>query len=187
MRSQRRVRRKPTSPASSRIARESQGEAASPEAPALPPPVHNPAPLLLVGGLLAGLTLLGVTQAWPNLAAGATVLQTLVAQVSPLAGVGLGLLLAVSALVAWRPTPVVQRLGAGAFVLAGLMLFHSVLDSLIIFAGIHAGGPFGYGDWAAWFWYTTLLNMAGGLFVVTLLRLVRSKEMLQRERADAGS
>ena len=74
---------------------------------------------------------------------------------------------------------------AGAFVLAGLVLFHSVLDSLIIFAGIHAGGPFGYGDWLAWFWYAALLNMAGGLLVVTLLRLVRSKELIQRERAAA--
>ena len=73
---------------------------------------------------------------------------------------------------------------AGAFVLAGLVLFHSILDSLIIFAGIHAGGPFGYGDWIAWFWYTTLLNMAGGLLVVTALRLVRSKDLIERERED---
>jgi len=101
----------------SRIAREAGGEVVE----TAPPPAHNPAPLLLVGGLLAGLTLLGVTQAWPNLAVGATVLQTLVAQISPLAGLGLGLLLAVSALVAWRPTPAVQRLAAGAFVLAAVL------------------------------------------------------------------
>lgn len=74
---------------------------------------------------------------------------------------------------------------AGAFVLAGLVLFHSILDSLIIFAGIHAGGPIGYGDWIAWFWYVALLNMAGGLLVVTTLRLVRSKELIQRERERA--
>jgi formate/nitrite transporter FocA (FNT family) len=74
---------------------------------------------------------------------------------------------------------------AGAFLLAGLMLFHSILDSLIIFGGIHAGGPFGYGDWLAWFWYTALLNLAGGLVVVTFLRLVRSKELLERERSAA--
>ena len=73
---------------------------------------------------------------------------------------------------------------AGAFILAGLVLFHSILDSLIIFAGIHAGGPFGYGDWIAWFWWTTLLNMAGGLLVVTALRLVRSKDLIERERED---
>ncbi|WP_299953896.1 formate/nitrite transporter family protein [uncultured Modestobacter sp.] len=75
---------------------------------------------------------------------------------------------------------------AGGFVLAGLQLFHSILDSLIIFGALHAGAPFGYGDWLAWFWYTTLLNMAGGLLVVTLLRLVRSKEMIKNERAQAG-
>ena len=74
---------------------------------------------------------------------------------------------------------------AGAFLVAGLSMFHSVLDSLVIFAGIHAGGPFGYGDWLAWFWYTALLNMAGGLLVVTVLRLLRSKDLIQRERAAA--
>jgi formate/nitrite transporter FocA (FNT family) len=76
---------------------------------------------------------------------------------------------------------------AGAFLLAGLGLFHSILDSLIIFGALHAGAPFGYGDWLAWFWYTTLLNVVGGLVVVTLLRLVRSKELIQRERSAAGS
>jgi formate/nitrite transporter FocA (FNT family) len=77
---------------------------------------------------------------------------------------------------------------AGAFVLAGLQLFHSILDSLLVFGAIHTGtAPFGYGEWLAWFWYTTLLNLAGGLLVVTLLRLVRSKELLQRERADAAA
>ena len=76
---------------------------------------------------------------------------------------------------------------AGGLVLAGLQLFHSILDSLVIFAALHAGAPFGYGDWLAWFWYTTLLNMAGGLLVVTLLRLVRSKDMIEEERAEAGA
>jgi formate/nitrite transporter FocA (FNT family) len=74
---------------------------------------------------------------------------------------------------------------AGGLVLAGLQLFHSILDSLVVFAALHAGAPFGYADWLAWFWYTTLLNMAGGLLVVTLLRLVRSKQMLEQERAEA--
>ncbi|TYP86763.1 formate/nitrite transporter family protein [Blastococcus xanthinilyticus] len=71
----------------------------------------------------------------------------------------------------------------GGFLLAGLMLFHSILDSLLIFGALHAGAPFGYVDWLAWFWYTLLLNMAGGLFVITLIRLVRSKELIERERA----
>jgi formate/nitrite transporter FocA (FNT family) len=76
---------------------------------------------------------------------------------------------------------------AGAFVLAGLQLFHSILDSLIVFGALHSGAPFGYHDWLAWFWYTALLNMAGGLLVVTLLRLVRSKDLIDEERAEAGA
>ncbi|MCW2675932.1 MAG: Formate/nitrite transporter family protein [Modestobacter sp.] len=76
---------------------------------------------------------------------------------------------------------------AGAFVLAGLQLFHSILDSLIVFGALHSGAPFGYHDWLAWFWYTALLNMAGGLLVVTLLRLVRSKDLIEEERAEAGA
>ena len=51
----------------------------------------------------------------------------------------------------------------------------------------HSARGVGYGDWLAWFWYTVLLNMVGGLGVVTLLRLVRSKELLQQERAAARS
>jgi formate-nitrite transporter family protein len=70
----------------------------------------------------------------------------------------------------------------GGFLLAGLQLFHSILDSLLIFGALHAGAPFGYADWLAWFWYVALLNMAGGLFVVNLTRLVRSKHLLERER-----
>jgi formate/nitrite transporter FocA (FNT family) len=75
---------------------------------------------------------------------------------------------------------------AGAFLLAGLQLFHSILDSLIVFGALHAGAPFGYGDWLAWFWYVTLLNMAGGLLAITLTRLVRSKDLVVREREAAG-
>jgi formate-nitrite transporter family protein len=71
----------------------------------------------------------------------------------------------------------------GGFLLAGLSLFHSILDSLIIFSALHAGAPFGYANWLGWFWYTALLNVVGGLLVVTFLRLVRSKELIQRERA----
>lgn len=84
-------------------------------------PRHNPAPLALVMALMAGLTLLAVTTVWPNLAAGALVLRTLLAQVSPLAGVGLGLLLLTSALVSWRPGPATQRFGAGAFALSAVL------------------------------------------------------------------
>jgi len=76
---------------------------------------------------------------------------------------------------------------ATAFLLAGLEMFHSILDSLLIFGALHTGHtPFGYLDWLRWFSYTVVGNVIGGVGLVTLLRLVRSKERLQEERAQAG-
>ncbi|TFV63023.1 formate/nitrite transporter family protein [Geodermatophilus sp. DF01-2] len=75
----------------------------------------------------------------------------------------------------------------GGFLITGLQMFHSVVESLLAFAALHAGAPFGYADWLAWFWYVALFNLLGGLVAVTLTRLVRSKELIQRERADAAS
>lgn len=75
---------------------------------------------------------------------------------------------------------------AGAFLLTGLELFHSILDSLLIFAAILTGrAPFGYVEWAGWFWYTVVGNMLGGFVLITLLRLLRSQERLVEERAAA--
>jgi formate/nitrite transporter FocA (FNT family) len=75
---------------------------------------------------------------------------------------------------------------AGAFLLAGLQMFHSILDSLLIFGALSTGAaPFGYGAWIQWFGYTVVGNVVGGLVLVTLLRLVRSKDRLQQERAEA--
>lgn len=71
---------------------------------------------------------------------------------------------------------------AGGFLLAGLQLFHSILDSLLIFGAIHAGAPVGYGDWLRWFAYTVTFNILGGLALVTALRLVRTKELLREHR-----
>jgi formate/nitrite transporter FocA (FNT family) len=77
---------------------------------------------------------------------------------------------------------------AGAFLLAGMQLFHSILDSLLIFGALITGGaPFGYLDWLAWFAYVAPANVVGGLVLVTLLRLIRSKDRLKDERAEAQS
>jgi formate/nitrite transporter FocA (FNT family) len=74
---------------------------------------------------------------------------------------------------------------AAAFLLAGLGLFHSILDSLLIFGALHTDhAPFGYADWLYWFSYTTIGNMVGGIGLVTLLRLVRSKDRLAHERGQ---
>jgi formate/nitrite transporter FocA (FNT family) len=74
---------------------------------------------------------------------------------------------------------------AGGFLLAGLQLFHSILDSLLIFGAIHVGAPISYLDWLRWFSYTVVLNVLGGVVLVTALRLVRSKELLEERRRDA--
>lgn len=74
---------------------------------------------------------------------------------------------------------------ADGFILVGLQLFHSVLDSLLIFGAIHAGVPIDYEDWLGWFGYTVLFNMVGGLLLVTALRLVRNKDLIRERREDA--
>ncbi len=71
------------------------------------------------------------------------------------------------------------------FLLAGLQLAHSILDSLLIFAALHTGqAPFGYDDWAGWFAWTVLGNMVGGIGLVTALRLIRSRELIAEHRAQ---
>ncbi|MGH9066330.1 MAG: formate/nitrite transporter family protein [Acidimicrobiales bacterium] len=73
------------------------------------------------------------------------------------------------------------------FLLAGVGLFHSILDSLLIFAALSTGAaPFGYLDWLGWFWWTVLGNMVGGIGLTTLLRLLRSRRRLSDQREAAG-
>jgi formate/nitrite transporter FocA (FNT family) len=76
---------------------------------------------------------------------------------------------------------IVACVGA-AFLLAGLQLFHSVLDSLLIFGGIFSGADVGIVDWLQWFWYAVLFNIVGGVVLVTSLRLLRTKELVEEER-----
>ncbi|MGC1207751.1 MAG: formate/nitrite transporter family protein [Ornithinimicrobium sp.] len=69
---------------------------------------------------------------------------------------------------------------AGAFLLVGLGLFHSILDSIIIFGALHSGAEgVTYANWLAWFWYVALANVIGGLVLVTLPRLVRSSTLVR--------
>ena len=66
-----------------------------------------------------------------------------------------------------------------AFLLAGVHLFHSVLDSLLAFTALCTGhAPFGWLDWIAWFGWVVAGNLVGGLFLTTVLRLVRSRRRL---------
>lgn len=70
-----------------------------------------------------------------------------------------------------------------AWLLAGLPLDHSVLDSLVFFAALHARrAPFGYLAWFEWMGWAVLGNVVGGVGLVTMLRLVRSEKRVRHER-----
>ncbi|MFZ7089346.1 formate/nitrite transporter family protein [Curtobacterium sp. RRHDQ10] len=70
----------------------------------------------------------------------------------------------------------------GGFLLSGLQLFHSILDSLLVFGAIQAGAPITLGQWLGWFGYTLVFNVLGGVVLVTALRLVRSADLLHGRR-----
>jgi formate/nitrite transporter FocA (FNT family) len=83
------------------------------------------------------------------------------------------------------PAKIAATIGA-AFLLAGLQLFHSVLDSLLIFGGIQVGGGVTIVGWLSWFWYTVAFNVVGGIVLVTALRLLRTKELVEEHRRSPG-
>lgn len=70
-----------------------------------------------------------------------------------------------------------------AFLLAGVRLSHSILDSLLSFAALETGhASFGYLDWLRWLGVAVAGNMLGGLGLTTLLRLIRSRQRLLDHR-----
>lgn len=73
-----------------------------------------------------------------------------------------------------------------ALVIVGGGLFHSILDTLIIFVALHAGEPGAtYAAWLPWFGFVVLGNLVGGLVLTTLLRVVRSHDRLEQWRENA--
>lgn len=69
------------------------------------------------------------------------------------------------------------------FLLAGTRLFHSILDSLLAFIALDTGrAPFGYLNWLGFFGLVVAGNIAGGLALTTLLRLLRSRARISDYR-----
>src|SRR3954470_17203235 len=60
-----------------------------------------------------------------------------------------------------------------AFLLAAAPLHHVIVISVEIFAGLHAGAPYGYQDWLGTFAWAALGNVIGGIGLVTALRLLQ--------------
>jgi formate-nitrite transporter family protein len=60
-----------------------------------------------------------------------------------------------------------------AFLLTAGHINHAIVASLLCFAALVAGAPFGYADWAGMVGVAILGNVAGGLALVTVLRLLQ--------------
>jgi formate/nitrite transporter FocA (FNT family) len=69
--------------------------------------------------------------------------------------------------------------------LAGGQLFHCILDSILMFAALIAGAPFGYLDWLGALGFSILGNVIGGVGLVAFLRLVRVPHRIVEERRRA--
>ncbi|MGN6161580.1 MAG: formate/nitrite transporter family protein [Marmoricola sp.] len=72
-----------------------------------------------------------------------------------------------------------------SFVLVGAQLFHSVLDSIMMFAGLLTGkADYGYLDWLGALGWSAFGNLIGGLVLVTGIRLLRVTHRLAESRED---
>ncbi len=75
---------------------------------------------------------------------------------------------------------------AAAFLLAAGHLNHAIVASLEMFAALHAGVTFGYATWFGLMLWAALGNVVGGVFFVTVLRLVQvGAKTIHQERRRA--
>lgn len=72
------------------------------------------------------------------------------------------------------------------FLLGAGQVNHAIVASLLCFTALHAGAPFGYGDWLGLLAFAALGNMIGGLGLVTVLRLLQVPNKVMAER-DEGA
>jgi formate/nitrite transporter FocA (FNT family) len=72
-----------------------------------------------------------------------------------------------------------------SFVLVGAQLFHSVLDSILMFAGLLGGkADYTYLDWLGALVWSGFGNLVGGLVLVTGVRLLRIPHRVAEDRAE---
>jgi formate/nitrite transporter FocA (FNT family) len=71
------------------------------------------------------------------------------------------------------------------FVLVAAQLFHSVLDSIIMFTGLLSGrATYTWADWAGALGWSALGNVIGGVGLVTSIRLLRVPHRVKEERTS---
>ena len=72
-----------------------------------------------------------------------------------------------------------------SFVLVGAELFHSVLDSILMFCGLLTGeADYGWFDWLGALGWSAFGNIVGGLVLVTAVRLLRVPHRVEESRAE---
>jgi formate/nitrite transporter FocA (FNT family) len=69
------------------------------------------------------------------------------------------------------------------FLLGAGKLNHAIVASLVTFAALHAGAPFGYLDWLGLLGFAILGNSLGGLGLVTVLRLLQVPHKVAEKRS----
>ncbi len=68
------------------------------------------------------------------------------------------------------------------FLLGAGQLNHAIVASLLCFAALHAGAPFGYADWFGLLAFAVLGNLIGGVGLVTILRILQVPHKVSAER-----
>lgn len=71
------------------------------------------------------------------------------------------------------------------FLLGAGKLNHAIVVSLLCFAALQAGAPFGYADWLGLLVLATVGNIVGGVGIVTGLRLLQVSNKLLAARAES--
>jgi formate/nitrite transporter FocA (FNT family) len=75
---------------------------------------------------------------------------------------------------------------SAAFLLVAGTLNHAIVVSLLSFAALHAGAPFGYGHWLSMAGLAAAGNIIGGVGFVTVLRLVQvGHDRIEEARDEA--
>ena len=75
---------------------------------------------------------------------------------------------------------------SAAFLLVAGTLNHAIVVSLLLFAALHAGAPFGYLHWLSVAGLAAAGNFVGGLGLVTVVRLVQvGEERIEEARSEA--
>ena len=64
----------------------------------------------------------------------------------------------------------------------GLGMLHGALNAIVIFGAMLAGASITVGDFLSWFVVVIPLNMLGGLLIITLPRLLRTRRILSAVR-----